>query len=371
MNRTFQIILMSAVGAGAADLPADSARGAGLFETLSCIQCHSVSGRGGKIAPDLGRMVDRNFTPASLAATMWNHAPAMWNAMRERDIRVGDLDEQAARDLFAYFYSARFFEKPGDAARGKRAFAERGCTKCHGLTEPVRPMIKPVKQWVDFSNPNALAEAMWNHRAYMLDQADADRVRWPELSAQDLTDMLVYLRNLPSPPSRPATFLIGAGQDGVAVFNAKGCAVCHTPGSNYLSRIKGETLTAIAAEMWNHAPRMAAAGAKPVSFAPGEMQDVLGYLWARQFFEDSGKPSAGRRTFEKKRCTVCHQDATSGAPNLPGAQRSFGSAAMVAALWHHGPRMLDQMKAKNVSWPRFEGSQMSDLLAYLSSGNKP
>ena len=40
-----------------------------------------------------------------------------------------------AADLFAYFYSARFFEKPGDAARGKRAFAVRGCSNCHGLTE--------------------------------------------------------------------------------------------------------------------------------------------------------------------------------------------------------------------------------------------
>ena len=35
----------------------------------------------------------------------------------------GDLNEQAAADLFAYFYSARFFEMPGDAARGKRAFS--------------------------------------------------------------------------------------------------------------------------------------------------------------------------------------------------------------------------------------------------------
>ena len=53
---------------------------------------------------------------------MWNHAPAMWAAMRARERQAGDLNEQAAGDLFAYFYSARFFEKPGDAARGKRLF---------------------------------------------------------------------------------------------------------------------------------------------------------------------------------------------------------------------------------------------------------
>src|SRR5271170_4149530 len=96
---------------------ADSARGAQLFESLSCVQCHSINGTGGTIGPDLGRRVDRNFTPAMLAATMWNHAPTMWAAMRERNIRAGDLDAPAAADLFAYFYSAHFFDRPGDAGR--------------------------------------------------------------------------------------------------------------------------------------------------------------------------------------------------------------------------------------------------------------
>ena len=44
-------------------------------------------GGGGKIGPDLGRIIDRGFTPASLAATMWNHAPAMWHAMAEKKFR--------------------------------------------------------------------------------------------------------------------------------------------------------------------------------------------------------------------------------------------------------------------------------------------
>ena len=115
MMRLFLIVLASTAGIHAATLAADSARGERLFESLSCIQCHSVNGHGGHVAADLGRRIDRNFTPGTLASTMWNHAPTMWAAMREREIRAGDLDEQAAADLFAYFYSARFFEKPGDA----------------------------------------------------------------------------------------------------------------------------------------------------------------------------------------------------------------------------------------------------------------
>src|SRR5271157_6202078 len=138
MKRRIALLLATSIAtsiaAPAADYLADSVRGHQLFETLSCVQCHSVNGSGGSLGPDLGKIVDRGFTPASLAATMWNHAPAMWTAMREKGIRAGDMNGQAAADLFAYFYSARFFELPGDAGRGKRAFEARGCSNCHGLT---------------------------------------------------------------------------------------------------------------------------------------------------------------------------------------------------------------------------------------------
>ena len=92
MTRAVTIFVLCAAGVRAAAVAADSARGAQLFESLSCVQCHSINGKGGTAAPDLGRRIDRDFTPASLAATMWNHAPAMWAAMRTRNVRAGDLN---------------------------------------------------------------------------------------------------------------------------------------------------------------------------------------------------------------------------------------------------------------------------------------
>jgi mono/diheme cytochrome c family protein len=370
MMRKLAILWVAAAGLEAATVAADSTRGAQLFETLACIDCHSINGKGGAVAPDLGRLVDRNFTPATLAATMWNHAPAMWTSMHARDIRASDLDEQAATDLFAYFYATRFFEKTGDAGRGKRAFAERGCANCHGLSAAIQPSVKPVAQWEALTDPVALAEAMWNHGPRMLEEARARRSRLPELSAQDLADVLVYLRNLPSPPSKSAVFRIGAGNDGAAVFTSKGCSGCHRSGEALASHIKGQTLTEIAAAMWNHAPKMAAAGAKPVKLESGEMRELVSYLWAEQFFEDAGNPAAGRRVFAAKHCATCHENPSTGAPKLAGAGRSFNGAAMISALWHHGPRMLDQMKAKGISWPRFERAQMSDLIAFLNSAQR-
>ncbi len=327
-----------AVAAYSEDTPfqADSSRGARLFESLSCAKCHAVNGSGGRLAPDLGRLADRNFTPASMAATMWNHAPTMWSAMKAQDLSPGEINEQAAADLFAYFYSTRFFEKPGDAARGKRVFADRGCAACHGLTREVQPGVPAVSRWEDLNRPMALTEAMWNHMPRMLSAGGTRRSAWPELGAQDLSDMLVYLRNLPESRARTAVFDVSLGANGAALYRSKGCAGCHQPDSALAIRIQGQTLTDLAAAMWNHAPKMVAAGAKPVQFQAGEMREVLSYLWARRFFEDSGDPSRGRRVFAAKHCADCHQSATGAAPKLIGRGRTFTGPSMVAALWRHG-----------------------------------
>jgi mono/diheme cytochrome c family protein len=94
------------------------------------------------------------------------------------------------------------------------------------------------------------------------------------------------------------------------------------------------------------------------------MREVVSYLWAGQFFEDSGNPGAGAKVFASKHCASCHEGSGS-APKLAG--NTYTGAAMVSALWHHGPRMLDQMKAKGIAWPRFDGDDMANLIAYLNS----
>src|SRR5207342_665549 len=115
------------------------------------------------------------------------------------------------------------------------------------------------------------------------------------------TDILVYLRNPPSAQPVPTNIRIDPA-GGEAVFQAKGCVECHAgKGSGKIDlsvRLKHATLTDIAAAMWNHAPRMAKT---PAHLELDEMQRLLGYLWARDFFEDSGDASRGRRVFDAKR----------------------------------------------------------------------
>ena len=117
------VAALASQGAWCAELVGSAQAGRQVFETQQCIQCHSINGEGGKSAPDLGKHIARDYTPTTMVALMWNHAPAMWEAIQKAGIERPQLTEQSASDLFAYFVAARFFEQPGDAARGKRDFA--------------------------------------------------------------------------------------------------------------------------------------------------------------------------------------------------------------------------------------------------------
>lgn len=359
------LLILIPVAAVAQTLPADSARGERLFESEHCIECHSVNGKGARSAPDLGRPVDRDFTPATLASTMWNHAPTMWSAMSARNVQALNIDDQAAADLFAYFYSARFFERPGDAGRGKRLFTERSCGQCHGISVPVNPLARPVSQWQSLGDPIALTAAMWNHSASMGKELLNKDIKWPQLTGQDLTDLLVYLRNLKATGKFAASFQTTAGAGGKQLFEQKGCVQCHRAGASPITwRLKGTTLTDIAARMWDHGVRMPAA---TIHLEPAEMREILSYVWASQFFESNGDAARGKRVFVAKRCAVCHDNSAGGAPPLAHGARNFSEITMVSALWRHGPTMLALMKERKIAWPRFEAREMSDLIAYLNT----
>jgi cytochrome c551/c552 len=336
----------------------DSNRGGLLFSSLGCVRCHNINAERGKVGPDPGQRVDRNFTPSALASILWNHAPTMWATIGDRGIRSTNLDEQGAVDLFAWFYFMRFFEMPGDAGRGKRLFSERHCAECHSLTESKLVAAKPVSQWDATNYPVALVNAMWNHASTMKSEFARHKYGWPALTSQDLADMLAYIRNIPGAQHTEGRLQLGSGERGQALFTSKGCEACHASGLG----LQGQTLTDIAADMWNHSPRM---GAAATSFELEEMRDLTTFLWARQFFLSTGDARAGKRIFASKGCGACHGNVASGAPKITG--HSLNGASMVSALWRHGPRMMEVTKSKGMSWPRFDRDEMSNLIAYLNS----
>jgi mono/diheme cytochrome c family protein len=345
-------------------IPGDARRGEQLFDNEQCIQCHRVKGQGGTLAPDLSRRIDRDFTPTVMASLMWNHAPQMWAAMKAHNISKPALSSEAAADLFAYFVSARYFEKPGDAARGKQAFTARHCAECHGITTSNAAGAPPVAKWESLADPVILAQQMWNHGAKMREAFAQKKLSWAPLTAQELTDMLVYLQNLPETKSLAQNFQFPPSDSGEALFQSKGCAGCHVGKLALESRLRNQTLTEIVVDMWNHQPSMKN---PPPNLSQEEMRQILAYVWARQYFRGDGNVDRGKKVFAEKNCANCHNDASSGAPKLGKGKDGYSDITMVSALWGHGPRMLDLMTQRNLPWPRFTTQQMADLIAYLNS----
>ena len=346
----------------AALTPGDARRGAQVFQSEQCVQCHSLAGTGGTQAPDLARPIDRNYTPAVMASLMWNHAPDMWAGMKKQGIVQAKLSTESAADLFAYFVAARYFEKPGDAGRGKQAFTQLHCAECHGITNSVAAGAPPVAKWASIADPLALAQQMWNHGPRMREEFAKRKVAWPLLTAQNLTDMLVYLRNLPETRGLPREFTMPSGDNGMVLFQSKGCQGCHMGANALESKLHNQTLTEIAVGMWNHQPNM-----KPVELSEDEMRQIIGYVWTRQYFSSVGNADRGRRVFTSAKCAACHENNANGAPKLTKGAEPYSDVTMISALWDHGPRMLDMMNQQKLAWPRFTAQQMSDLIAYLNT----
>jgi mono/diheme cytochrome c family protein len=356
-------LLASAVALAASLSAGDARRGEKLFQTEQCVQCHSFQGKGGGSAPDLARRIDRNFTPAVMASAMWNHAPEMWAGLRKAGIVKAQLSPESAADLFAYFIAARYFEKPGDAGRGKQAFAARHCAQCHGVSSSPAGGGPPVVKWRSLADPIALAQQMWSHAGEMQQAFAAKKLKWAHLTGQELTDILVYLQNLPETRSLAAAFAFPQSGDGQALFESKGCVKCHTGRLALETRLKNASMTEIAAAMWNHAPSMAKPAPK---LENDEMQRIVAHIWARQYAQ-SGSAERGKRAFAEKGCVSCHASSGGSAPQLAKGKDGYSEIAMMSALWAHGPRMLERMNERKQAWPRFTAQQMSDLIAYLNS----
>ena len=325
---------------------ADARRGAELFEAQLCKTCHN-----GTTAPDLTRALGRDYTPAGITARMWNHAPAMWSAMNKAGMPTPNVSQQNAADLFAFFYSARYFDRPGDAGRGKRAFSAKHCADCHAVGSAPAGIGPAVAKWRAVADPVALVDHMWNHVPQMKSEFAKRGLKWPELTAQDLSDILVYVRNLPESRNAKPDFLLPPSESGEELFKTKGCSDCHT-GARALA-LNNRTLNDIAASLWNHAPKMRQP-ATQISYE--EMRQILGHLWAKQFFVAAGDANRGKRVFEAKRCASCHN-------NLPAIS---DLPSMVAALWKHGPQMLAKMESQGINWPLLTATEVSHVVAYLS-----
>ena len=366
-------------------IPGSSAHGAAIFKEKSCIACHAST--------------PQAATPMLLATALWNHSPNMWRAQRDRDLRPM-LDSVETADLFAYFFSLSYFKAPGDGNRGALIFEQKSCSRCHDTgtaayerrstgTPPIasgatrnpntrllqRSSGPPISTWSEVTDPLVWAERMWNHSGMVYAELANNGIAWPSLSTRDMLDLLAYLRTVPQSSSPAANFQPGDPELGRIAFESS-CESCHSFGIantqskiDLLRRPAPDSLTGYTAAMWNHAPLMRErAGNKFPVLGPGDMSNLVAYLFAQRYFDEQGNAERGARVFDSKNCSVCHETnrRKTGAPDLAVATERFSPITIGAAVWRHGPRMLESMHDQNIAWPQFKGSEMSDLIAFLN-----
>jgi cytochrome c5 len=316
-----------------------------------------VDGVGGTTGPDLSRRLDRDYTPAGMASRMWNHAPAMWSAMGGAGITPPKLTEQQSADLFAFFLAKRFFEARGDAGRGKHVFQSL-CAECH----KEGGVGGGVSGWKTLSDSVELAERMWNHSLGMQKALAEKRKKWPLLRAQEMTDLLVYLQNLPETRGLELTFRLPDGGGGKQLLEAKGCTRCHAGSKTLEGKLGGRSMTELTAGLWNHAPGMRWM-AEPLS--GNELRQILAYVWQPAYYRPPGSADRGESLYGA-RCGSCHENGTT--PNLKQRARNLNTVGMVSALWNHGPQMLERLRVEGKQWPELTEAEIGNLLAFLNAG---
>ena len=363
-DKILSALLIGVTAASAASVQADASRGARVLQQQGCTKCHDIGGTKSVSTTALSRPLNREYTPSGFNATLWNHAPQMWSAMREKDVAMPSVSEQNAADIVAYFASLRYFEPMGDAGRGARLFLSKKCVDCHAISGRGTGSGLPVAEWQSLGDPVDLAAAMWNHSGRMQTEMAKRSMRQPELSAQDLSDILVYIRNVPNVRKTPLHFEVPSLEGAETLLQTWNCATCHKDELSFDRRADERSMTAIAAGMWNHSNHMLQ---HPAKIPPEELKRIISWIWARQFEQPAGSVARGRRVAEDKKCTSCHEGG--GAPSFGSMAKSGVPALrMTAALWKHGPKMQSALEAKGIKWPKFSAAEMRDLTTWFQAG---
>jgi mono/diheme cytochrome c family protein len=183
--------------------PGSPNRGRQLFEQKGCASCHSVRGVGGTPdAPDLGKRREEFVRSVTeVAGLMWNHGLMMWEQMKEHKLPAAQFQGNEMADIIAYLYFINYFDKPGDVARGKELFRQKGCIQCH--TGGAGATGSNLSESVVVGSPIETITAMWNHARLMEPAMRAKGIPWPRFEPGEMTDLVEYIYSQHGKPSVP------------------------------------------------------------------------------------------------------------------------------------------------------------------------
>jgi mono/diheme cytochrome c family protein len=174
-------------------LPGSPAKGHRLFAEKGCAVCHTTSGKTKGGAPDLSKTGARKSI-IGIAGAMWNHGPEIWAEMRRASISRPTFSGNEMADIVSYLYFLRYADRPGDETTGKRLFTTKSCAQCHAP--------ESLSASAALSSPTNLMAAMWNHAPKMETLARQRGLAWPTFQADEMRDLVEYVRSMAKPPAR-------------------------------------------------------------------------------------------------------------------------------------------------------------------------
>ncbi len=352
------------------------------FEKKGCAHCHSVSGSGGKLAPDLGYQREVQAGLNQLVTAMWNHAPRMWERMRKEKVNYPDLRNDEMAHLFAFLYAARYVDEPGDPIQGQRLFQVKGCLRCHAVRGQGGDVGPDLAKVSGVDTPIRWTQAMWNHAPAMEAGVRRLNLSWPKFEGREMNDLLAYIRGLSGGLRRETELLPASPERGWKIFQEKSCLSCHSvrgKGGKLGPELGPRrhlplTIVQFAGLMWNHSPEMwQALKAQSIprpKFEGQELADLVAFLSSLRYFEPVGSPLVGQTSFAERGCDHCHGAQGQGTrlgPTLRGGGRVTTSITLATALWGHGPNMYKRAQELGRPWPTLTEADVGDLVAFLNS----
>jgi cytochrome c2 len=169
----------------------NAGNGQKMFAEKGCIRCHSIFGKGGNEAPDLGKAVSQSNV-TMLSTRLWNHAAVMREKFRQKKLEWPIFSETEMNDLIVFLYSLNYEDKPGNPGKGEEVFGRKKCAECHFRTAAEKQKIV-----ADIKSVNAIqfATLLWNHIPSMEASMVIHGVPWPEMSGEELRGVLAYLQS--------------------------------------------------------------------------------------------------------------------------------------------------------------------------------
>jgi cytochrome c2 len=356
-------------------------KGAALFfGDKQCSICHSINGSGGRVAPDLSGK--RPATPAMgwLTAVVWNHAPGMWRQMRHGNVSYPQLSSEEMAHILAFLYQAANVDRAGDPGAGERVFQEKGCARCHSVRSSGGKTAPELSGIAAAGSASAWTRAMWNHAQSMVDPVTKALGQWPQFTGSEMNNLIAYASAGSTATTPHGRQVRSSPERGWQVFQRK-CIECHSvrgQGGNAGPELGPEhdlpvSGAEFASVLWNHAPAMLRkvrekGGSLPL-LEDDEVGDLQTFLASLRYFEPTGSAFVGERVFTERGCAHCHgteAEGTKMGPRLRAGPEAFTTVSFAAALWKHGPRMMDRAEQSGVPWPVLEATDIGDLVSFLN-----